>query len=424
MRIGFIIGRIGGVDGVALETEKWIHVLNRMGHETYVLSGRYEEREQLQETEDLLPQLFFFSPECELEQKQAYFLDYSDLHELLAHIEEQSNLICWGIEKWAEARKLDVLISENASALPCHIAMGLGIKKAAHRLGLKTITHDHDFAWERGDRYLSIHPQIDELVAEVFPLRLPNSRHAVINLNARETLKTRYGRDSVVVPNVMNFDEPYGLKTEFNSTLLHDLGLDPDDVPLFQVTRVVRRKGLEVAIELLDRMKNGNVKLVITGSHRDDAGGDYYDELVALVRRRGLSDRVLFAADRFGNKGRLTPDGTRIYSLSDAYAHARACTYFSTYEGFGNAFLECILARKPIFVNNYKPVYWPDIGSKGFRTVMLEDNILTDEAVAEMEGIIHDDQLCEEIAEHNFELGRQHFSYDALEAGLRELLED
>ena len=32
MRIGIVIGRIGGVDGVALETEKWIAVLKKMGH--------------------------------------------------------------------------------------------------------------------------------------------------------------------------------------------------------------------------------------------------------------------------------------------------------------------------------------------------------------------------------------------------------
>ena len=36
MKIGIIIGRIGGVDGVALETEKWIMVLERLGHEVYV----------------------------------------------------------------------------------------------------------------------------------------------------------------------------------------------------------------------------------------------------------------------------------------------------------------------------------------------------------------------------------------------------
>ena len=33
MRIGIIIARIGGIDGVALETEKWIEVLRKMGNE-------------------------------------------------------------------------------------------------------------------------------------------------------------------------------------------------------------------------------------------------------------------------------------------------------------------------------------------------------------------------------------------------------
>ena len=37
MNIGIIIGRIGGVDGVALETEKWIEVLRSMGHHIYTL---------------------------------------------------------------------------------------------------------------------------------------------------------------------------------------------------------------------------------------------------------------------------------------------------------------------------------------------------------------------------------------------------
>ena len=41
MRIGIIIGRIGGVDGVALETEKWIAVLERLGHDVYIISGEF-----------------------------------------------------------------------------------------------------------------------------------------------------------------------------------------------------------------------------------------------------------------------------------------------------------------------------------------------------------------------------------------------
>jgi hypothetical protein len=72
-------------------------------------------------------------------------------------------------------------------------------------------------------------------------------------------------------------------------------------------------------------------------------------------------------------------------------------------------------------VNNYKPVFWPDIGSKGFKCVMLEDNQLTDEALAEVDEILHNPELRKESAEHNFQLGREHFSYEVLQEKLEEL---
>ena len=110
------------------------------------------------------------------------------------------------------------------------------------------------------------------------------------------------------------------------------------------------------------------------------------------------------------------------FSLSDAYARATACTYFSTYEGFGNAFVEAVLARRPIFVNNYEPVYLPDIGSKGFRTVMIENGELTDRAVREMADIIYNPSLATEIAEYNYQLGKKYFSYNTLREKLEELI--
>ena len=84
--------------------------------------------------------------------------------------------------------------------------------------------------------------------------------------------------------------------------------------------------------------------------------------------------------------------------------------------------MSIILAKKPIFVNNYKPVFWPDIGSIGFKTVMLEDNKLTDEAVEEINEVLHNAKLAKEIADHNFALGKEHFSYHVLKEKLKELL--
>ena len=146
-------------------------------------------------------------------------------------------------------------------------------------------------------------------------------------------------------------------------------------------------------------------------------------ELIELIHLLKLGHQVSFAYHLFNNKGLTSRDSDLNYSLSDAYARARACTYFSTYEGFGNAFVEAVLAKRPVFVNNYKPVYWPDIGSKGFKTVMIEDGMLTDKAVKEMKQIIYDEKLNQEIVEHNYNLGKKLFSFDTLEEKLQELLD-
>jgi hypothetical protein len=161
--------------------------------------------------------------------------------------------------------------------------------------------------------------------------------------------------------------------------------------------------------------------LIITGSAADDQRKGYYSTLQQLISDRNLGGKVLFAHHKILSDREKTASGEKIYSLSDAYAHATACTYFSTYEGFGNAFVECIQAKRPIFVNNYKPVYWPDIGSKGFKTVQLEDNNLTDQAVKDVATIIYDEKLQKETSEYNFELGKKLFSYEVLEKLLGEL---
>ncbi|MBN4066074.1 glycosyltransferase family 4 protein [Candidatus Amoebophilus asiaticus] len=422
MRIGIIIGRIGGVDGVALETEKWIEVLQKMGHEIFILSGQYEEREIDKEHETLFPVLSFFSTEAQWGQQKAFFNPENDPEPLLEHVEKVSDYIAHRIKLWIRGNNIDILLSENASALPSHLSMGVGIKKVVESTGMKTITHDHDFHWERGNRYISSHDKVNQLIEETFPLQIDGVKHAVINTHAVQTLKDKFGTDSYLVPNVMNFDIPFGETNEYNQTLLADLGYNNNSIPLFQITRVVHRKGIEVAIELIHKLNDDKIRLIITGNHNDDEGDKYYNSLLDKIEKFNLYDQIIFADNIIQNHAWRGIHGSKKYSLSDAYANAKACTYFSTYEGFGNAFVEAVLAKTPIFVNNYKPVYMPDIGSKGFKVVMLEDNKLTDKAIDEMKEIIYNDQLNKEVGDHNFELGKKYFSYDVLEEKFEDLL--
>jgi len=422
MNIGIIIGRIGGVDGVALETEKWIDVLKSMGHTIYTLSGQFQERPMDRSTETLVSEMSFFSPESFWSQKKAFFYPETDPQELIEHLNLYSKVIYKKILHWISYRKIDLIISENASALPSHLEMGLAINKAVYKLGLPTITHDHDFAWERGDRYLSPHREINEFVNEVFPLRAPNSIHAVINTHASNTLKERFDRDSVNVPNVMDFSKSFGVQNQKNENLAEHIGYQKNDLFLFQITRIVRRKGIENAIRLLHELNDKKVKFIITGNYADDAGSAYYNELVNQIHELKLGEQVSFAHHLFHNKGLSNGNGEVRFSLSDAYARATACTYFSVYEGFGNAFVESVLAKRPIFVNNYEPVYMPDIGSKGFKTVMIENGNLTENAVRDISEIIYNPGLAREIAEYNFDLGKKYFSYDTLREKLDELI--
>lgn len=422
MNIGIIIGRIGGVDGVALETEKWMDVLKSMGHNIYTLSGQFQERPMDPATETLVSEMSFFSPESFWSQKKAFFYPETDPQELIEHLNLYSKVIYKKILNWIGEKKIDLIISENASALPSHLEMGLAINKAVHKSGIPTITHDHDFAWERGDRYISPHREINDFVIEVFPLRAPNSVHAVINTHAFNTLRERFDRDSVNVPNVMDFSKPFGVQNQKNEHLYEHMGFKKDDLFLFQITRVVGRKGIETAIQLLHELNDKKIKLIITGNYADDAGSAYYNELVNQIHELKLGDQVNFAHHLFHNKGLSNSNGEVRFSLSDAYARATACTYFSTYEGFGNAFVEAVLAKRPIFVNNYEPVYMPDIGNKGFKTVMIENGNLTQDAVKEMSEVIYNMKLSQEIAEYNFDLGKKYFSYDTLREKLDELI--
>jgi len=419
MRVGIVIGRIGGVDGVALETEKWAAVMRRLGHDVSILTGELES--DVAGT-TVLPELAFSHPATIREQDDAFFVQDVDESALLARLESHAGVIEQGLLKWLAASRIDVLVTQNSTALPCHLTMGMALKRVIERTGIATVSHEHDFHWERGDRYHTRYDGIRAIIDECFPPDLPNITHVVINSYCRDSLRDHHGLDASVVPNVMDFDAGFGEADDVSRRIPVELGFGTDDILLFQITRVVRRKGIETAIELVERLDDPRVRLIVTGHATDDRNAQYLTELQDRAADLRRPSQVQFAADRFGTERAGANGRPSRFSLSDAYASAHACTYFSRYEGFGNAFVEALAARVPIFVNNYQPVYWPDIGSKGFKTVQIEGNELTDDAVADIRSILTDDEHRADIADFNHEMGREHFSYDVLSRHLERLL--
>jgi len=145
----------------------------------------------------------------------------------------------------------------------------------------------------------------------------------------------------------------------------------------------------------------------------------YLRSLQNLAHQAGVDLR--YAAERFSITRHVAPDGTKTYSLWDAYVQADFVTYPSFIEGFGNALLETVYFHLPALVNRY-PVYVADIAPLGFDLVEIEGEV-TDEVVDGVRRLLDDPTRRREMAEHNFALARRYFSYIAAESRLREVLD-
>jgi glycosyltransferase involved in cell wall biosynthesis len=295
------------------------------------------------------------------------------------------------------------LIPENILAIPMHVPLGLAMTEVIAETPLPVIAHHHDFAWERERFTLNA---VNDYLQAAFPPLLYGMEHVVINSMAQKELARRFGIPSQIIPNVLDFEtSPPGFD-DYNRDLRREIGLKADDWFILQPTRVVQRKGIEHAIELVRRLKEPRAKLVISHAAGDE-GNAYMAMLHDRIADAGID--VRFIADRVGETRGTDAQGRKIYTLFDVYAHADLVTYPSHFEGFGNAFLEAIYFGKPVVVNSYA-VYARDIDPLGFKTIEISQ-LVTRETVEQARTVLHDRVLREEWARANFALGLKYFSY-------------
>ncbi len=416
MRIAMISTRFAGLDGVSLEAHKWAAIFRRLGHEVVFLAGLRDEAAAPGET---VPEMHFRHPQVEAIQRAAFgrhHLDPAAARALDALAQRLHAAVLAFLDRWAP----DVVVVENALAIPMNIPLGVALHRVLAETGLPAIGHHHDFYWER-ERFFP--NGLHDLLAETFPPALPNLKHVVINTLARLSLKERRGLDSVVVPNVADFARAAAGLDPVSRGLRADLGLGPEHILVLQPTRVVPRKGIEHALDLVAELNAhpqglGGRQAVLVISH--PAGDEGYEYLRSLeARARAQQVPLIYAAGRFGPRRRLGPGGP-IYSLADAYTVADFVTYPSLYEGFGNAFLEAVYYRLPLLVNRYT-VYDADIRPKGFEVVEMQSHI-TPEVVEAARAALLDPVLRRRMVEWNYARAWEHFSFEAITPTLAALL--
>jgi mannosylglucosylglycerate synthase len=411
MRIGFISTRLNGTDGVTLEVEKWAKVLSRMGHEIFYCAGELGgyARDGM-----LIPKLHFAHEAIQnLSHKAFDEKSVADQANLADEIYTSADELRAPLREFIRSNKLELIIVQNALTIPMNLPLGVCLTGLIAELGINTIAHHHDFFWER-QRYQT--NEILDLLDTSFPAKLPSIQHITINSIAQHRLKVRRKIDSLVIPNVHDFSIARQEIDDFNRDFRHTIGLNEKDYFFLQPTRVIQRKGIEMALELVARLEIPNARLFIT--HRaDDEGMNYWVWLKREAKVMGVNLQLI---DHIISTQRGHINSHKLYSLWDAYPHANLITYPSLYEGFGNALLEAIYFRRLLVVNRY-PVYVADIKPHGFEFVEI-NGFVDDDAIDKTRELLHDPAEVARIAEQNFTIAIEHFSLEVLEKKLREVL--
>ena len=410
LSFGFISTRFAGTDGVSLETAKWVDVLKTKGCDVYYMAGMLDTDPDISH---LAPKAFFKHEDI-IEVQDALFVDKRRTREISQRVDELKNNLKAEIEEFYHRFEFEILVVQNILALPVNIPLSLALAEFMIESEIPTIAHHHDFYWER-QRYYSF-AALDYL-RWAFPPLYPSIQHVVINSLAGQELGRRTGASWTLVPNVLDFKSLPTEVDEYTRDLKRDIGLDEDSVLIMQPTRIVPRKGIEAAIELVKRLNLPKSSLVISHEAGDE-GYAYQQRIEEYARFLEVDLRII--ADRVGDERGRDSEGRKIYSLWDIYPHADLVTYPSIYEGFGNAFVEAIYFKKPIVVNEYS-IFEADIEPAGYDVIAFSE-FLTEDTVSQVRQVLEDPDRLAEMVETNYMLGWRYLSYEALEEKLEQLL--
>ena len=410
LNIGFVSTRFAGTDGVTLEASKWAQVLKRMGHNYFWFAGLLD---RSPERSYLIPEAFF-QHEKNLWIEQQIFGKNRRNPEVTDAIYELKTFLKQRLQDFIKKFNIDLLVAQNILTIPMHISLGIALTEIIAETGMPTIAHHHDFYWERTRFMVNA---VGDYLRMAFPPNLPNIEHVVINSPAQEELALRTGLSSIIIPNVLDFENPPVMDKRATKDFRKSIGLNPGDKMILQPTRIVQRKGIEHAIDLVEDLSDPSYKLVISHAAGDE-GHEYAEWLIEHAKERGVDLRLV----DIHMSDPMNPDVNNVdkYSLWDVYPHADFITYPSLYEGFGNAFLEAIYFKKPLLINRYT-IFVRDIEPKGFDLVVM-DGFLTKKTVKKVRDVLESPERRDKMVTTNYAIAYRHYSFAVLRRRLNYLI--
>lgn len=400
--VGFISVRFAGTDGVSLESSKWADFFEKNGLTCFWFAG---ELDRDADKSLLVPEAHFQYGKNKWINSQIMGTKgrkpevTQSIHALRARLKKR-------LHDFIREFNIDLLVAENILSLPMHIPLGLALTEAIAETRIPTIAHHHDFYWERARFAVNA---AHDFIRMAFPPNLSNIKHVVINSEAQEQLALRTGISSVIIPNVLDFDNPPVVDKSGLLAFRESIGLKDGDRIILQPTRIVQRKGIEHAIELIKELDDSRNKLVISHDAGDE-GFEYARWLKEYACKHQVDLRLVstqISKPWEGNGGYRN----RI-SLWEVYPYADFITYPSLAEGFGNAFLEAIYFKKPILINRYG-TFIKDIEPHGFDLAVM-DGFLSRKTVDQVKELLESPQRREMMVDINYEVASRLFSYAVL----------
>lgn len=450
----FFQNRLGRTDGVSLEVDKWRSVLrDRLGHDVWYCSGNADVP-----TNYVIDEIYAAHPKTWkiLRNGTVKFEDYSSEEALEQDIYDLADVIEEKLLGFIKEKGVDVLVPNNLCSGGYQPAAAIAFHRVFRRTGLPAIVHSHDFYYEDSGEVNATCQTVSSIYERYFPPKLPNVQHVVINRLAQAEIKRRKNIDARVVPNVFDFDQPGWTADAYNSDFRAAFGIGQDDLVFLQATRILDRKGIELAIDVVaelgaperrkalagaptaagGRFRPGGAVVLLCSGIVETIGisGDYWGALQARAKAKGVDMRHV--GDRVKHSRGTASDGTKVYSLWDSYVLSDFVTYPSLWEGWGNQFIEAVFAKLPVVLFEY-PVWVSDLKQSGFDVVSLgaetcgrdergfvnvAASVLT-AAADEVVAILTDPKRRAEMGERNCEIARERYSLKTLEGIIKELIQ-
>lgn len=437
-------------DGVSLEMNKWRQVFEDMGHTVHYCAGKYGS-----DAETVVEEMYHHIPEIE----RLNFNGFMDLHDFDA-ASYKTELYRWvdiledKFRQFILEKEINFIVPQNVWCVAANPAVAIALERVRCEIDMPALAHNHDFYWERTDDIALTNKAVIELADKYLPPRDPKIKHAVINSLGQRELLARKGISSTIVPNIFDFDTPTWKPDDYNQDFRDRIGVSEKDIIILQATRIVTRKGIELAIDFVKALdtsqrraqlqtkglyngrqftSDSRIVLVLAGYALDDSTERYKSQLANKAKQMGVE--TCFIEDLVGER-RVTRNGEKIYSLWDTYVYADFVTYPSLWEGWGNQLLEAIRAKLPLMLFEY-PVYKTDLKDKGLKVVSLgseitgrdEQGLVTiapeviERAADEGIELLTNAKIRQETVEHNFNVGKKYYSLDALYIYLEQLMQ-